>query len=271
LNFKRKEKKYIVLEHTFEEIKEELNGHIPLHIFKGEDPYSKIETTYLDTKDHILFLEYLNRRRFRFKIRLRRYGNNTAFDNIYLVELKVKHKGISNKKRFMLPADHLSAFLKGEDLKAVVKKTNEGLSGAQKTYKLISKLIELNEFIPVLQSSYQRIAFQKKSKKVRITIDRNIKHKKLVGKEKTTGLDAMVLESKIMGKTPKWYKKMANKLSLLKQKRFSKYAAGMNSIYYPSRGKYNFEDDIPKVPEPPQKIIDSYELMKKYMKLSDKI
>ena len=83
LNFKRKERKYLILEHNFEEIKEELTDHIPIHIFKGKNPYM-IETTYLDTKDHLLFNEYLNQRKFRFKIRLRKYNNHVEK---YLVEL----------------------------------------------------------------------------------------------------------------------------------------------------------------------------------------
>ncbi len=267
LNFKRKERKYLILEHNFEEIKEELTDHIPIHIFKGKNPYM-IETTYLDTKDHLLFNEYLNQRKFRFKIRLRKYNNHVEK---YLVELKVKHDGISQKKRFILPGELLTNFLNGEDIKAKIKEANKGLVGALKTYKLIANLIVLNHFVPVLKSSYERVAFQKKSKKIRITVDRNITHEKLLGKPKTTTLDALVLESKIMGKTPKWYKKMANKLSLLRQKRFSKFSTGINSIYFPSRGKYNFEIENEERKEIPQKIIDSFELIKKYLKLEDKI
>jgi len=264
LNFKRKERKYLILEHTFEEIKEELSEHIPIHIFEGKNPYL-IETTYLDTKEHLLFHEYLNRRKFRFKIRLRRYNDS---DN-YLVELKVKHNGISRKKRFILPADLLSDFLAGKKIKDEIKAANKELAGAQKTYKMISKLISLNEFVPVLRSSYERVAFQKKSRKVRITVDRNITHEKLLGKPKTTTLDAVVLESKVMGKTPKWHKKMVNRLSLLRQRRFSKFSTGINSIYYPARGKYNFEIDEETETETPLKILESFELMKKYLKLGE--
>lgn len=267
LNFKRKERKYLVLEHNFEEIKEELTSHIPIHLIKGKNPYH-IETTYLDTKDHLLFHEYLNKRSSRFKIRLRKYSNSIEY---YLVELKVKHNGISQKKRFILPGELLKDFLRGKDIKAKIKEANTGLVGAMKTYKLISNLITLNDFVPVLRSSYERVAFQKKSKKIRITVDRNIKHEKLLGKAKTTTLDALVLESKIMGKTPKWYKKMANELSLLRQKRFSKFTTGINSLYYPARGKYNFELEENIKEEIPQKVLDSFELMKKYLKLEDKI
>jgi len=267
LNFRRKERKYIILEHSFDEIKEELNDHIPVYIFKGENPYYQIETTYLDTKDHLLFHEYLNKRKFRYKIRLRRYNKSED----YLVELKVKHLGISNKKRFILPAELLADFLAGKNIKKEIRKANDGLVGAQKTYKIISKLIDLNGFVPVLRSSYQRVAFQKKSKKVRITVDRNITHEKLLGKYQTTTLDAVVLESKIMGKTPKWHKVMVNKLSLLRQKRFSKFATGINSNYYPARGKYNFEVDEKTKKETPQKVQDSFELIKKYLKLEGEI
>ena len=268
LSFKRKERKYIILENTFEEVKNELQKRIPIFIFTGNDPISQMETIYLDTKDLTLFKEYLNRRFFRFKIRLRRYGYNNIFENQYLVELKAKCDGISRKKRFILPAEYLSAFLKGENIKPVIKEINKGMSGAQKTYKLIAKLIELNQLVPVLKTSYERIAFQKKSKKNRVTIDQNIMHTKLMGKSKEVCLDASILESKVAGKTPKWHKKMVNKLSLLRQQRFSKFATGINSLYYPSRGIYNFSDDEFVVEDMPETISQSFDLMKKYLKLA---
>jgi len=185
--------------------------------------------------------------------------------------MKVSHDSISTKKRFVLPAEHLDAFIKNEDLRAVIKEANNGLIGAQKTYRIIHALIKINQFVPVLQTSYNRIAFQKNSKRVRITVDNGITHKSLLGKPKTETLDAIVLESKIMGKSPKWHKKMVNQLSLLRQQRFSKFATGINSIYFPGRGKYNFyNDDDMSNPEIPQKIKDSFELLKTALKLEDK-
>lgn len=272
LSFKRKERKYIILEHTFEEIIEQIQQHLPIFRYENKPEILNIETTYLDTKDFLLFREYLNRRNFRFKIRLRRYGFDGQFDPEYLVELKIKHNSISRKKRFKLPAEYFDAFIKNEDLRQVIKEANQGLIGAQKTYRLIHKLIKSNNFVPVLQTSYHRIAFQKKSKRVRVTVDNGIRHKKLLGKPGTETLDAVVLESKIMGKTPKWHKKMVNQLSLLKQQRFSKFATGMNSLYFPERGKYNFfNDDENKVPEVPQQIIDSFEILKTALKLDENI
>jgi hypothetical protein len=84
-------------------------------------------------------------------------------------------------------------------------------------------------------------------------------------------LDAIILESKISGNTPKWYEKMENKLSLLRQKRFSKFASGINAIYFPNRGKYNFTNcDNLADKELPDCIKKSYQLLQKKIKL-DKI
>lgn len=270
LSFKRKERKYIILEHTFEAIKKELEKHIPLYSFEGEDPNTQIETIYLDTKDFLLFNEYLRRRNFRYKIRMRKYGHNDVFEDTYLVELKVKQNSISIKKRFFLPVKLYKKFITGEDILKEIRVANKGLVGATKTYKLIAKLIEINQFVPVLKTTYERLAFQKKSKKIRLTIDRNIKHEKLLGRKKHTSLDAMVLESKVMGKTPKWHKKMVNKLSLLKQARFSKFATGLNSAYFPNRGKYNFFDDFDDTTnEIPEAILKSFDMLIKPLQLSE--
>lgn len=270
LSFKRKERKYIILEHTFDDIVKAMEEHIPVYRFEGKPGLLNIETTYLDTDDFLLFNEFLNRRKFRYKIRMRRYGYDGIFEPQYLVEMKVSHDAISTKKRFILPAQYYDAFLMNEDLREIVKEANQGLMGAQKTYRIIHKLMRINQLVPVLQTSYNRVAFQKKSKRVRITIDTGIVHKKLLGKPKTETLDALVLESKIMGKTPKWHKKLVNQLSLLRQQRFSKYATGINSIYFPQRGKYNFtleeeelNTDIPK------KIVDSFEMLKSYLNMSE--
>ncbi|MCF7912366.1 MAG: polyphosphate polymerase domain-containing protein [Candidatus Cloacimonetes bacterium] len=269
LNFKRKEKKYLILEHSFDQIKEELEQHIPVQIFQGENCISGIETTYMDTKDFLLFREYLCRRDFRFKIRLRRYKNDGVFDECYLVELKVKWDKMSLKRRFTLPARLLPAFLKGENLKKEIKEANQGFSGAQKTYKIIAQLIELNHFVPVLRSSYQRIAFQKKTKHVRVTVDQRVTHEKLLGKPETATLDAVILESKISGKSPKWHKKMVNKLSLLRQDRFSKFATGINSLYFPQRGKYNFNADNEADYPMPDNLLKSIELINKVIKIKE--
>ena len=267
-SFCRKEKKFIILEHTFHEIQEKITKHIPIHTFNEGFPNTLIETTYLDDANFTLFHEYLRKRNFRFKIRMRRYGYGSEISDVYWVELKVKQNSISSKKRFILPGELLEQFIKGKDISKEIKKANEGLVGAQKTYKVIRKLISLCNLKPVLQTSYERVAFQKKSKKIRITVDRNITHKKLVGASKIDELDAIILESKISGKTPQWYGKMENKLSLLRQRRFSKYVSGINAIYFPKRGKYNFSNgDSFANKDLPECIVESHQLLQKKLNL----
>jgi SPX domain protein involved in polyphosphate accumulation len=270
LSFKRKERKYLILEHSFDEIVEEIRKHIPVYHYEDKPALLEIETIYLDTPDLLLYEEFLNRRQFRFKVRLRRYGYEGVVVPKYLVEIKVSHDNISTKKRFILPAEHYAAFLRNEDLLPVIKAANQGFTGAQKTYRLVARLMQINGFVPVLETRYNRIAFQKKSKRVRITVDNGITHKRLLGKPKTETLDAMVLESKIMGKQPQWYKRMVNQLSLLRQQRFSKYATGINSLYFPQRGKYNFyrDDELP-AGEIPELIRASFEVLKPALKLQD--
>jgi len=270
LEFKRKERKYLIIEHSFAEIKQALENYMPVHIFNGNNPVSFIQTTYFDSKDFLLFKEYLNRRKFRFKIRIRRYCQDENHKDDNLVELKIKHNSVSYKKRFHLPIDLLEPFLKGEDIINEIKHENKHLSGAQKTYKIIRTIILMNNLVPVLQTSYERVAFQKKKALVRVTIDRNINHQKLLGYSKQDKLDAIVLESKIKGKVPAWNKKMVNKLSLLKQSRFSKYATGINSIYFPQRGKYNFAlDETMIIEKIPDSINESFDLLNKTFKIDN--
>jgi SPX domain protein involved in polyphosphate accumulation len=151
LTFRRKERKFLVVEHSFDELVEALSDHIPVNIYHGNSPCCRIQTIYLDTVDHALYHEYLLRREFRFKIRLRRYGYDGEFQEYYLVEIKAKNNGISNKKRFILPGECLQDFLSGADIKKQIKAANKGLKGAQKTYKLVRKLIALNSLVPVME------------------------------------------------------------------------------------------------------------------------
>jgi SPX domain protein involved in polyphosphate accumulation len=270
LTFRRKERKYIILEHSFDEIVERIEEHMPIYHFQDKPGLVHIETTYFDTNDFLLYKEYQTRRKFRFKIRMRRYDYEDFRDPEYLVEFKVSHNSMSSKKRFILPEEYYTDFIENKDLKLFVKEANQGLIGAQKTYHIIQELFDINELKPVLRTTYDRIAFQKKSNRVRITVDKGITHNKLLGKSKEETLDAIILESKIMGKCPKWHKKMVNQLSLLYQQRFSKYITGINSLYFPERGKYNFScDEDMDCPVIPDRIIESFKMLKTILKLDD--
>ena len=267
-SFRRSENKFIVLEHTFNEILKELEKHIPIHSFHTGYPLSLIETTYLEDSDFTTLKEYLSRRKFRFKIRFRCYGYNGKLDeNDFWTELKIKQKSICYKKRFKLTKDLFIPFISGENIYEKVSKINERVKGFKKIYKLTEELIKLNNLKPVLITSYERVAFQSKNKSVRITVDRNISHKSYQNPSIYKKLRAIVLESKISGKIPKWYKAEESKLALLPQKRFSKYTTGINSIYFPARGVYNFYTNYAETKIMGEKTYNSLKLIEQSLKL----
>jgi len=262
--FKRIENKFVVLEYSFDEINNTLQRYIPLHTFDEKSPYTMIRSIYLDDEKFTIFQEYLSRRKFRFKIRFRNYGHRGKFDkNDFWAELKVKHHSVCYKKRFLFPHSKLEAFIAGENILNIIKKLNPQIKDVEKTYNLMAELIRINDFKPVLVTSYERAAFQNKSKTIRITVDHNISHKSLIGPKRTKTLNAIVFESKISKASPLWYNKMENRLSLLPQKRFSKYATGINSTYFPARGIYNFYTNFAESVTVPPKIEKSLILLKR--------
>ena len=56
-SFRRSENKFIVLEHSFEEILDELEKHIPIHSFQADYPLALIETIYLADSNFTIFKE----------------------------------------------------------------------------------------------------------------------------------------------------------------------------------------------------------------------
>ena len=267
-SFKRKEKKFVVIDNTYEEIVTALKKDISVFSY-NEDEVSQIKTTYLDDEKLSIFKEYLTQREFRFKIRLRNYGCKNIFEDKVWVEIKVKYNRTTYKKRFIMPKDLIPNFLNGKDIYNELKKYNPNVPLLKRTYNLILDLIKIGNLKPVMTTSYDRIAFQNKSKRIRITVDKQIKHTALLHKHREKQLRIIVFESKIMGKKAKWVKKMENKLSLLPQKRFSKYATGINSVYFPERGTYNFYTNFAEIDKIPKSIAKSLQLIKEHFKFSD--
>lgn len=240
-SFRRSEKKYVALDKSFVEIFKTLEHHIPVDSFKEDSIITLIKTIYLDDNDFSLFKEYLSKRKFRYKIRFRCYGHDFKFDeNDFWAEFKVKYKKISYKKRFRISPEIFEPFLNGKDIRKEIMKLNDNSEEVLQTYNIMTELIKVNKLLPVLTTIYERVAFQNESKEIRITIDRNITHHSHGNIEVIKKLKAIVCETKIQGESPQWYTDLVNTLSLLPQKRFSKYATGINSVYFPERGTYNF-------------------------------
>lgn len=268
-SFRRREDKFIVIDNTYKELVNALEKHIPIFCYNNKDDISQIKTTYLDNSEFNIFKEYLAKREFRFKIRLRKYGYRKVFENNFWVDIKVKHCGTTFKRRFLLPEELYEKFIKYEDIYKEIKIANTGVPYLKKTYNLIAELMKINNLKPIITTQYDRTSFQKKSKRIRITIDKNIEHIALNKNKNKKKLSIIVFESKIVGKKSKWYKKMENNLSLLPQKRFSKYATGINSVYFPARGSYNFSTNFVEIEQIPKNIEKSLQLIKECFKFNE--
>jgi len=262
--FQRVENKFVVLEYSFNEILKTLVRYIPMDIFDENAPYTNIKTIYMEDEKYTIFQEYLSRRRFRFKIRFRNYGYNGTFkEDDFWAELKVKYRSVCYKKRFLFPRNLITPFVEGEDIFDEIKELNENTKGLKKIYKLMTKLIKYNNLKPMMITTYERAAFQNKQKNIRITVDKNIAHRPYPEPSKQKTLNAIVFESKLKKDAPSWYQNLENKLSLLPQKRFSKYATGINSVYFPARGIYNFYTNYAETRIVPKNIEKSLILLKK--------
>ena len=264
--FRRMESKFLVLENSFEEIRNTLKKHIPQDIFDKTSPYTNIKTIYFDDDKFSIFQEYLSRRKFRFKVRFRNYGHNDVFKKEdFWAELKVKFRGVCFKKRFLFPYELINDFADGKDIFYEISEINSDTRGLKKIYKLMAKLIKINNMKPQLITTYERAAFQNKEKNVRITVDKNITHRSFKNPEEKKSLSPVVFESKIGENCPQWYKELENTLSLLPQKRFSKYATGINTTYFPLRGIYNFYTNFAETRVVSEKIEKSLILIKDKM------
>jgi len=62
--------------------------------------------------------------------------------------------------------------------------------------------------------------------------------------------------------------RMVNELSLLPQNRFSKYATGINALYFPSRGIYNFSTNYSEAKQMPENMKQSLEIIKRAIDLN---
>jgi SPX domain protein involved in polyphosphate accumulation len=240
-SFVRNENKFVVLEKSFVEIFKTLEKHMLVDSFKKDSVITLIKSIYLDDDKFSLFREYLSKRKFRFKIRFRCYGHDFKFDeDDFWAEFKVKYKKISRKERFLISQKIFEPLLRGENVEEEIMRLNNNSEKVLQVYRVMSELIKLNNLRPKLVTTYERVAFTDEEKKVRITVDRNIKHQANDDKKNMNKLHAIVCETKIQGEPPEWYYNLVNELSLLQQKRFSKYATGINSVYFPARGTYNF-------------------------------
>lgn len=212
--FQRKEVKYKIT--TFQ--RDQLLRCINEKIVSDQHAKYQICNLYLDTDNHRLIRNSIDKPRYKEKIRIRSYGVISNEDKIFL-ELKKKLNGVVYKRRVKMRYDEAIAYLKGD------ANRSEQISNEIDYFLSYYKQIEPKYFI-----AYDRVAYQgKEDSSLRITFDENITYR-------TTQLDLtcdsggscildkdwVLLEIKATNAMPIWLVKALSECKIYKQS-FSKY------------------------------------------------
>ena len=224
----RVERKYPLPDAMLDLAVARLSEILPIHRYAGDHDWSSIRTTYLDTADFAAYQDYLVRLPLRKKIRIRQYGVDGLFGELFWVEIKIKNHRISLKRRFCCRRPELLSLMRGEDILDRIVDCNEG--DIAHTYGAIRSMILDQKLKPAVRLDYERLAFQSPdSQGFRMTLDRNVRFVSGCGGYQGM-LEGLVIETKHHGEEPEHLREMRRGLGVKRAKRFSKFARSIKRI-----------------------------------------
>lgn len=228
--FNRYEKKYLIPEPIYLELRHRLAEHMT------EDSYGlhTICNIYYDTPDDLLIRRSIERPKYKEKLRLRSYGVPNLESTVFL-EIKKKHQKIVNKRRIELTLGEAYDYIE------------QGIR-PKKDCQILKEIDFFLERYPLRQSiyiAYDRIAlFGKEDPEFRITFDRKIRYRRInVGPENGDFGKLLLpegwylMESKIQNATPMWFAKLLAELNIYATS-FSKYG----NIYKKERSAWDLSN-----------------------------
>lgn len=213
--FQRYEKKYLLTEQVYEELRKRLDFHMQ------EDVYGlhTIRNIYYDTKSSELIRTSLEKPVYKEKFRIRCYGMPTKDSTIFL-EIKKKYRGVVYKRRVEMTGEEAEEYL------------HKGVYRAEKSQilKEIDYFLKMHPIEPRLYLAYDRIAlFGNEDPEFRVTFDQNIRsrwdHLELTDDTETEKLleDGLYLmEVKTRDSLPLWFVQILSDLQI-RSTSFSKY------------------------------------------------
>lgn len=229
--FDRREKKFLLPHAAWDRIAACAERYLPVERFDDVHQITDIRTTYLDTPDLSSYREYVDRRPIRKKVRIRQYGYDGKFNGQCWVEVKIKNKGLTHKRRFCCAPDNLLEYLSGKDIQDHVVKMNRGRPEATEIYRAARSTIIRRNLRPIVRVDYHRISFQDPtSDDVRITVDRAVRFQAARNRSLTAGYDGVVMELKYGLDEPAWFAELLRELSLGDSERFSKFAHAIKDL-----------------------------------------
>lgn len=216
--FKRVEKKYMLDEHQYTELRKHLEEYMTVDQY-GETTICNI---YYDTPDNLIVRRSLEKPIYKEKLRVRSYGtpgeNGTLF-----VEIKKKFKSVVYKRRTSMKLTQFDEFNKGLSINSKDKQIENELLYFMKFYKGIA---------PAMYLSYDRIAmFGNEDKELRVTFDRNLTFREddLRLESGSYGRTILpegtrIMEIKITNAMPLWLSHILDELRIFPSS-FSKYGS----------------------------------------------
>lgn len=230
--FSRYEKKYLMPEHIYFELRKRLAEHMK------EDKYGlhTICNIYYDTDDDLLIRRSIEGPTYKEKLRLRSYGIANADSTVFL-EIKKKCDRIVTKRRVPMTLNQAMGY------------TVHGIRPAINS-QIMNELdffLARYDLSPRLFLAYDRIAlFGIEDKEFRVTFDQNVRSRRRsialdLGDHGKKLLDDgyYLMESKVSGATPLWFTRILSELKLYPTS-FSKYG----NIYKKELGKWDLSSQI---------------------------
>lgn len=233
--FQREEKKYLITQDTYEALRNALGDRVT------EDAFgiSHICSLYLDTPEHLLIRQSLEKPVYKEKIRIRSYGVPRSFDDSVFLEIKKKFKGVVYKRRVQMTAREVLSFWSrgaypATALNAVDEFGQRDESKIARNRQILDELDwTFSRYSPLTASmnvSCDRLALVAcEDPHLRITFDANARWSEHgIGKLPGDGVnpllpdDMYIMEVKFVGALPMWMSHLLNDLDILPQS-FSKY------------------------------------------------
>ena len=196
-SFKRYEKKYVLNNLEYEDIRQALASHITLDSYGR----SAICNIYYDTDNYDLIRNSIEKPVYKEKLRMRSYGVPKDKDAVFL-EIKKKYKGVVYKRRVSMSLKDMNIYMS----------TGIKPQGDSQILREIDWFKTIHDVSPKTYLAYDRQAFfGNEDPNLRITFDQNIRWRSddldlSLGDHGTPVDDPSqtIMEIKIPGNTPLW-------------------------------------------------------------------
>ena len=218
--FNRYEKKYLMTEPVYKELRTRLEPYMQVDMYG----LTTILNLYFDTPDNLLVRRSNEMPVYKEKLRLRSYGVPKLGSTTFL-EIKKKYEGLVNKRRVGMTLQEAYDYVgKG------IRPKGEHTKGEEQILREIDFFLERYHLQPGMNVNYQRVAlFANDDPEFRITFDHCIRGRREdIGLENGAYGTALIpdnyylMETKILDATPFWFTHILSDLSLY-MTTFSKY------------------------------------------------